>query len=297
MSFLKKITRLVKDPPPEFVFEISEAGIAFAHRNEQTQLGFEPLDPDVVSVSPQRDNVLQPERFAEHVRKLIPTNGQRNRHPAALILPDYCGRVAVLDFVSFPSDPQEQLALVRFRVKKSVPFDLESAAVSYSPQSRSGSKGLDVVVAMVSLEILARYEAPLRAANLHPGMVTTSTLATLNLLPSSGLAVTAKLSGRVLSIAVTVNNNLKLLRCVELSNVTADEILALLFPTFAYVEDEMHKRPEKLLLCGFGAMGEALAPQLAAELAAEVEPLRSRYGVPGAFNAGMLGYLQALEGA
>jgi len=39
----------------------------------------------------------------------------------ALILPDYCIRLAILDFDEFPSGPEEQLALIRFRLKRSVP--------------------------------------------------------------------------------------------------------------------------------------------------------------------------------
>ena len=41
---------------------------------------------------------------------------EKKRREAALILPDYCARVAVLDFDSFPADPKEQLSLVRFRL-------------------------------------------------------------------------------------------------------------------------------------------------------------------------------------
>ena len=51
-----------------------------------------------------------------------------------LVLPDYCARVAVLDFDAFPSNPAEQLSLVRFRMKKSVPFDVEDSAISYYAQ-------------------------------------------------------------------------------------------------------------------------------------------------------------------
>ena len=58
-------------------------------------------------------------------------NGAKKRRPAAVILPDYAARVSVLDFDSFPSSPEEQLSLVRFRVKKTIPFDIDSAAVSY----------------------------------------------------------------------------------------------------------------------------------------------------------------------
>src|SRR5207244_3377183 len=79
------------------------------------------------------------------VRRLAPTNGKRRE--AALILPDYCARVAVLDFDSFPADPKEQLSLVRFRLKKSVPFDVDSAAVGYWAQPAAGGKQ-DVVAAV-----------------------------------------------------------------------------------------------------------------------------------------------------
>ena len=59
-----------------------------------------------------------------------------------MILPDYAARVSVLDFDSFPSTPEEQLSLVRFRVKKTIPFDIDSAAVSYyvQPAPRQGAR-------------------------------------------------------------------------------------------------------------------------------------------------------------
>ena len=87
--------------------------------------------------------------------RIAPSNGGKKRTPAALILPDYAARVTVLDFDSFPSAPEEQLGLVKFRVKKTVPFDIESAAVSYWIQPGTGSKGkIEVVAVTVALEIL-----------------------------------------------------------------------------------------------------------------------------------------------
>ncbi|MDX1980517.1 MAG: hypothetical protein SFV51_09635 [Bryobacteraceae bacterium] len=287
--------RLLSEPPPEFVLEFSEAGIAWAHHNKKLDTGYMPLEPETLSVSPVRDNVLKPDVLEAAVRSLAPPDGNKRR-PAAIILPDYCGRVAVLDFDSFPGEAHEQAALVRFRVKKSVPFDLDAASVSFAVQPGSG-KRKDVVVAVVSLEILARYEAPLRVAGLHPGIVTISALAALNLLRAGALEVTAKLTGRYLSVLVTDSNSLKMVRCVELEHVTTDEVMAVLFPTFAFVEDEMKRRPERLLVCGFGAACDGMAEQLGAELSVPVEPLRSLYGPPGAFNSGLYGYLQGVEAA
>jgi hypothetical protein len=292
-----KLTHLIADPPPDFAFEISEAGIAFARPNAGTGISFEPLDKDVIAVSPLRDNILRPELFSAKVSALVNTNGNRKRRRAVLILPDFCVRVAVLEFDTFPASAEEQMALVRFRVRKSVPFDIESAAVSYYPQPSSSGKRQDVLVVAAPLDIIAPYEAPFRAAGLQPGLVTTSGMAAYELLKTPGVSVLAKISGRILTVAVTQSGVVKLVRCVEIAEVNQQEIMAILFPTVAYVEDELSARPEKLIVCGFGAALEQFQTQWETELGISIEPLRSRLGTPGPFNAGLLGYLESLDGA
>lgn len=295
MRLWKLLRRVFEDPPAAFVFEISHAGIAFFRRGQPSEFGFQPLEPDVLAISPLQDNVVRPEALFQQVRALAPVNGKGRRRTAALILPDYCARVAVLDFDNFPSDRTEQLSLVQFRMKKSIPFGLDSARIGYHAQSGGGGgKRYEVVVAVTALEIEARYEAAFRAAGFQPGYVTTSSLASLNLLGGDGVGVMAKLSGDVLAVSVTEGQSLKLLRCVELPEVTPEEVMAVLYPTFAYVEDELGARPNSLLLCGFGEMDEAVREQSEAELQVAAEPLRSRLAVPDQTNAGLLGYLEGV---
>jgi type IV pilus assembly protein PilM len=198
----------------------------------------------------------------------------------------------VLDFASFPSAPEEQLPLIRFRLKKTIPFDIDSAAVSYFVQPSGAGRKIEAVAVTVALEIIARYEALLRGSNFHPGEVTTSALAALNLYRGpdqrEDVAVIAKLAGRALSLMVVAGDSLKLFRCVELEAAGEDEVLSVLQPTFAYVEDELGTPARRLVLCGF--------PQGAlAGLNRHTEVLRSRLGSPGAFNAGLLGYLEGAE--
>lgn len=289
MALWKQIARLVKDPPPDHIFELSEAGIAYA-RNGET--GFQTFEPGVLAVSPVSDNLLRPDAVASVLARIAPPNGNKRR-PTAVILPDYAARVSLIDFDSFPSSPEEQLPLVRFRVKKTIPFDIDSAAVSYWAQpasTKAGVKKVEVVAVTVAMEILARYEAVFRNTNLYPGEVTTSGLAALNLYNAGGVAVIAKLTGNVLTVMAVDDGRLKLFRCLTIeggSNEQGnnDEILAVLNPTFAYIEDELGRKPEKLLLCGF--------PKPIEGLHMEMEPLRSRLGTPNAYNAGLLGYLEA----
>jgi len=290
MSIWNQVTRFVKDPPPSHLFELSSEGIAFAHAG---QTGFQRLDRGVLIPSPVEDNLLRSDLILAAVQHVAPANGSsKKRRPAAVILPDYAARVTVLDFDSFPSAPDEQLSLVRFRVKKTVPFDIDSAAVTYYVQPATGNgtaKKIEVVAVTVALEVIARYEALFRNAGFHPGVITTSTLAALNLYHGDGVAVLAKLADHVLTVTVLAGNTIKLFRCVTLEDASEPEMLAVLYPTFAYVEDELSSPARKLILCGFpdGALED---------MECEVDVLRSRFGQLDACNAGLLGYMEEVAG-
>jgi type IV pilus assembly protein PilM len=288
---MPSLTHLLNDPPPAFAFELSEDGIAFARRGAEEHHAFKRFEAPVLKVSPVHDNVQNADALKATIDAIVPHDGKKRR--AALILPDYCARVAVLDFDSFPATVEEQRALVRFRMKKSVPFDVDSAVVAYHAQPRVGKAKIDVVVAIMAREIVTRYEAPFREAAFQPGDVITSSLAVLNCVQPDGLTMVAKLCGRTLSAMVLDGSTLKLFRCVEMEDASRAEIEAVLHPTFVYIEDELHTAPNRLLLCGFGADGHDLAHEWQAQWNAKVELLRSRFGAPSQTDAGLLGYLEA----
>jgi len=290
---MTRLQNLLREPPPGMAFEISEAGIAAARIGSRAEIEFQALKKGTLEVSPLKENVVDPDDFAATVRSLAGTQAARKHKEVALILPDYSTRLAVLDFDEFPSDPKEQLALIRFRLKRSVPFDVESAALSYFVQPAKGKK-VEVVTAVAPLEIVARYEAPFRAAGMNPGFVTTSILAALELAPEAGLSVVAKISGNVLTVPVREKGQLRLVRCLEVPSSAFEDIVAVLVPTFVYIEDNLGGRPDKLFLCGFGPDGDEAVRRFQDELGVEVEPLRSPLGVPGEHNAGLLGYLRSI---
>lgn len=293
MSVFGSIARLVKDPPPAHVFELSEAGIAHAtgtSRASSLDTGFEPLPAGALEVSPTEDNLRQVELIlpvlGSTAAKPGSAKGGKRRRTAAVLLPDACARISVLDFDSFPAVPAEQASLVRFRVKKTIPFDIDSAAVGYYVQPGGDKKSkTDVVAVTVALEVLARYEALFRNAGFHAGDVTISGLAMLNLYKGQESAMLAKLAGKTLTVMVAASGKLRLFRCLTLEETTEEEIRSVLYPTFAYAEDELGAPIRRVILCGFPAPLE--------NLPCETEPLRGRFGAAGPFNAGLLGYLEA----
>lgn len=294
---MSALANLLQDPPPTHAFELSEEGIAFAPVSQPALTRFSQLEPGVLLVSPLHDNIQQPQVLLEHIQTLAPANGHRKRR-AAVILPDYCSRVAVLDFDTFPNDLEEQQALVRFRLKKSVPFEVDTAVVSYVEQPRLAeaktSSKVEVLAAVISSDIVMQYEAPFRAAGFHPGLVTTSSLAALNLLAPDGITLLVKLSGRVLSVLVLQENAVNLARCIEMEGGRPEDIESVLHPTIAYIEDELKGRPRQIWLAGFGPEMEHLAPRWEKEWGVAVQAIHSRFGTPEKGNVGLLGYLESV---
>jgi len=295
MRLLDQVKSWVMDPPPEFVFEISREGLAWARTSEPARLEWIPLPEGAIDVGPISDNVKRPDELARAIRSVAPPLPNRRRR-AALLLPDYAARVAVLDFDTFPGDPAEQVQLARFRIKRIVPFDIENAVVACHPSPRPGEKKVDVTVAAVNLEIATHYEAPFRAAGYHCGFVTISALAALPLAAgASGSVIFAKRSGAALAVSLIKQNHLRMFRCVELPSPGHDAVIDILAPTFAFAEDEFGERPRLLSLSGFERLDPADSLRWSQELGVPVEPVRSRFGLPGPANTGIHGYLETLE--
>lgn len=285
MSALDQIKALLKDPPPEFAFEIAADGIVMSRTRQPAAVQHAALPEGVIVPSPVKDNVLDAAALAQAVAKLVPASTGRGRRSAALILPDNSMRLAVIDFATLPDKEEERLALIKFRLRKTLPFDIDEAALSYHVQA-----GNKVLAAVAPVEIVARYEAPFRAAGLHPGLVTSSTVAMLEMLPTKGSLLVAHHSPGALTVLALANGVVILARSLELAQGSADpleEISADIYPTLIYIEDQTGSRPEQVIIGGFGDDSDIAATRLAVELDLPVNAL------PGN-HLGLTGYLQSL---
>ena len=144
-------------------------------------------------------NVAERAAVAGAVRRTLdgvsPKGGERSKY-VTLVVPDAAVRVLLLDFDALPNKAAEALAVVRFRLKKLLPFDAEHAVVTYQVMS-SGRDGIRVLAVAMPCDVLAEYEGLVTDAGYLPGAVLPSTLAALAGLdsgegvPSTALIVNA----------------------------------------------------------------------------------------------------------
>lgn len=300
MSLLDQFQRWVKEPAPEYLFEVSERGLAFAQPRNPSTLRIAPMSEKALAVSPFESNVTRFDLFKSAFPKSAGNNGQR-RTKAALVIPDYATRISVLDFDELPGDEQQRTALVRFRLRKSVPFSIDEAQISCSIQSTHAQNGkMEVLAAAIARTVLDEYEGMLRSLGFQVGLVLPSSLAALPLCSSTPgtLTLVAKLSGSILSILLVEDRQIRVIRCVDLSSEESSldeqpEVTStMLQQTLAFAEDELNHPVQRLLLCGFGAQSEQLGTSFQQEFGLSWAPLRSRFGIASQENAGLLGLME-----
>ena len=110
--------------------------------------------PDLVE-----NNLRQRFAVREGIESALGDVAGRSKDVIAIV-PDAAVRVMLVDFDTLPSDQEEALGVVRFRLKKSLPFDVEKAKVSYHAQ-KVGDE-VKVVAAVALGSVIEDYEAAFR---------------------------------------------------------------------------------------------------------------------------------------
>ncbi len=152
--------------------------------------------------------------------------------------------------------------MVRFRLKKSLPFDVDKAKVSYHAQKTND--GVRVVAAVALASVLEDYEAAFRDAGFSPGVVLPSMLAALGVAEGQRPTLVVKVDARTTSIAILNGELLQLFRTLENTRgvtITGEQLAEEVYPSVVFFQDTYHLNIEKIFVAGFRDIGSA-APAL-----------------------------------
>jgi len=137
-----------------------------------------------------------------------------------LIVPDASVRVLLLDFDALSNKLSEALPIVRFRLKKLLPFDADDAMVTFQIMSNSKS-GVRVLAVAIPRDVLSEYESAVREAGYEPGCVLPSTLAALSGVEDGSASLLVNANSLGVTTAIVRNGILLLHRSVDMHGPTA----------------------------------------------------------------------------
>jgi len=204
------------------------------------------------------------------LRKALEAVSLRSRE-VTLIVPDAAVRVLLLDFDELPAKPVEALPVVRFRLKKLLPFDADNAAISY--QVMATAKGsLQVLAVAMPRQLLDDYESVVREAGFEPGAVLPSTLAALAGLPEQEAPLLVVNAGREgVTTAIVKAGVLLLHRTVDLgADLRADAAAAQLAALADQIPPAASETWQRQEPASFNEQNDSAAAIEASSLAQEI---------------------------
>jgi type IV pilus assembly protein PilM len=287
---------------PPVAVELSPQGVLAAASpgvGKPPVYAFEPLPQGALLPGIGEQNLRAPELVANAMRVALGQVSPRTR-AVTLVVPDTVVRVFVLDFDSLPSKAAEAIPVLRFRLRKMVPFDVEHAGVNYQILLETKSE-CKVLAAVIPGLILQEYEAAVRMAGYEPGAVLPTSLAALGAIDSADPVLIANLSALALTTAITHGQDLLLYRTLDLPEEPAhrlQEVQRGISVAAAYFEDKLAVRPQVLYYADesdsqFFADWLDIPDLIVDELA----PLHNTGAAETLNNASIAGAIGALAGA
>jgi type IV pilus assembly protein PilM len=223
--------------------------------------------PDLIET-----NLRQRSAVYKTIEDTLGRVGGRSRDVIA-VLPDAAVRVVLLDFDALPTSRQEAEGVVRFRLKKSLPFDVDKAKVSYHAQISGGN--VRVIAAVALSSVVEDYESAFREAGYSPGIVLPSMLAALGAANTTSPTLVIKVDARTTSIAILDKQQLLLFRTLENTRgvtITGEQLAEEVYPSVVFFQDTYQLNIDKIFVAGLPESGGA-APALRAQTGAEVKEL------------------------
>jgi Tfp pilus assembly PilM family ATPase len=99
---------------------------------------------------------------------------------AALVIPDTVAKVSLIRFEKVPQKAADLMELVRWQIRKTAPFPLEQAVVTFTPGSRAAEGGQEFVVCVARTDVVSQYEAACAQAGIHAGLIDLATFSMIN---------------------------------------------------------------------------------------------------------------------
>jgi Tfp pilus assembly PilM family ATPase len=279
---------LLQPSPPDLAIEIEAghvSGARLSWRGRDATIAahaVQPLPDGVVVPALAAPNINDVPLVARAIAQVVDQLGGRARR-TALVVPDTIAKVSLIRFEKIPAKAADLTELVRWQIRKTAPFPVDQAVVSFTPGARGGDGSQEFVVTLARTDIVVQYEEACSRAGLHAGLVDLATFSAIN----SVLAGTSPPAGDWLLVhatptytTLTVMRDRDLIFFRHRDEETEGTLADVVHQTAMYYEDRLKGAGfSRVLLTGAAAVpggADALARSLEERLGIDVEPVDPR---------------------
>jgi Tfp pilus assembly PilM family ATPase len=193
MSLLSKLTESAE---PRVAVEIASDHVSAASlelRGRQAVVSAhatEPLAPGAVVPSLTAANLVDRAAVIGALGRLFTRLGERPRR-IGLVIPDLTSRVSLIRLEKVPARRDDLEQVVRFHVRKSAPFPIEEAQLSFVQGARHDD-GHEFIVSLARRQVVEEYEGVCAELGAHAGVVDIATFNVINAVLAGDAAANAR---------------------------------------------------------------------------------------------------------
>lgn len=277
-------------PPPSTAIEIAAGrvtGVTIAESGGSRVISAyasEPLPAGAVEAALNAPNVHDQAAVAGALKAILSGLSLRGRR-VALVIPDTVAKVSLVRFEKVPPKVQDLEQLIRWQVRKSAPFRIEDAQVSWHAGIAPAGGGREYIVTVARRDIIEGYERACDAAGVHAGMIDIATPNVINaVLATGGVPETpdwllVHIAADYTTIAVVRGEDLVFFR--NRAAAEPGDLADLVHQTAMYHEDRLGGGGFSRVIVAGGSVGgvesaERLRRAIEERLGTPVEPLDFR---------------------
>ncbi len=158
--------------------ELSLARLAAKRGKAELDLGVtSPLPPGCLQFKMLEPNIRDGDTLAQVIESVLLRSGAAGSKRIALTLPDYLARVSVVELAEAPRSSAETVDVLKFRLKKSLPFHVDQARLAYEPLAAA-----TYLTGVMHEAVVSQYEDFFTDLGFHIGLVVPASVSLLRIL-------------------------------------------------------------------------------------------------------------------
>jgi type IV pilus assembly protein PilM len=183
---MSKLTRWLLEPePPGLGLDLRANELSLARLSEKrgrAELDLcvtSPLPPGTLHLDMLEPNIRDADTLAQVIESVLLRSGAAGSKRIALTLPDYLSRVSIVELPEAPRSSAETIEVLKFRLKKSLPFDAGDARVAYESL---GGNPPSYLTGVMHETVVGQYEDFLSDLGFRVGLVLPASVSLLGVL-------------------------------------------------------------------------------------------------------------------
>jgi type IV pilus assembly protein PilM len=184
-SLARRFQHYFQPTLPPVACEISSSSVSVVRLNAKRppaidRFAVEPVPAGLISPSLTRPIIASSSDLLSLLKSVF-AKAELKPSRISLAIPDSCAKVTIHQFDSLPGNERERQQLLKWKLKKTLPFNIEESHLSFLEQKTHDGKHV-VVTANIHLPVLAQLEAVFESLGMQVGYITLATFAAFELL-------------------------------------------------------------------------------------------------------------------